>query len=86
VNSDSLHPPALAKAVTAKGFAGAAGFRVVEVKSGHAELALAHSCDLVQFFGHFRGGVITALADQAARACALCTATPRALDFPAETQ
>jgi uncharacterized protein (TIGR00369 family) len=66
VNGEQLNPPGLAEAITAKGFSGAAGFRVVEVKPGHAELALARRDDLVQFFGHFHGGVITALADQAA--------------------
>jgi uncharacterized protein (TIGR00369 family) len=64
--SDDLNPPSLAASITAKGFSGAAGFRIVEVKAGYAELALARRDDLVQFFGHFHGGVITALADQAA--------------------
>jgi len=64
--SAELNPPNLAESITAKGFTGAAGFRVVEVKPGYAELALARRDDLVQFFGHFHGGVITALADQAA--------------------
>ncbi len=64
--SDALNPPSLAAAITAKGFTGAAGFRVLEVKPGYAELALARRDDLVQFFDHFHGGVITALADQAA--------------------
>jgi len=56
----------------AKGFdrfadvSGAAGFRIVAVEPGRAEVALARRDDLVQFFGHFHGGVITALADQAA--------------------
>ena len=66
MNSEGLNPPGLAEAITAKGFTGAAGVRVVEVKPGYAELALARRDDLVQFFGHFHGGVITALADQAA--------------------
>lgn len=61
-----LNPPSLAVAINARGFSGAAGFRVVEVKTGYAELAMARRDDLVQFFGHFHGGVITALADQAA--------------------
>jgi uncharacterized protein (TIGR00369 family) len=61
-----LNPPSLAEAINAKGFSGAAGFRVVAVEAGSAEVALAHRDDLVQFFGHFHGGVITALADQAA--------------------
>jgi uncharacterized protein (TIGR00369 family) len=66
VNDTALNPPTLAEMITAKGFTGAAGIRVVAVKPGHAELALARRDDLVQFFGHFHGGVITALADQAA--------------------
>ena len=61
-----LNPPSLAEKVSARGFSHAAGFRVVEVKPGYAEVALSRRDDLVQFFGHFHGGVITALADQAA--------------------
>src|SRR6195952_2907427 len=64
--SAPLNPPSLAEAINAKGFTGAAGFRIVEVKPGYAELALTRRDDLVQFFGHFHGGVITALADHAA--------------------
>jgi uncharacterized protein (TIGR00369 family) len=64
--STPLNPPTLATAINAKGFSAAAGFRIVEVKTGYAELAMARRDDLVQFFGHFHGGVITALADQAA--------------------
>jgi uncharacterized protein (TIGR00369 family) len=64
--SATLNPPSLAEAVNAKGFSGAAGFRIVGIGAGHAEVALARRPDLVQFFGHFHGGVITALADQAA--------------------
>jgi uncharacterized protein (TIGR00369 family) len=64
--NDTLNPPSLAEAINAKGFTGAAGFRIVAVEPGHAELLLARRDDLVQFFGHFHGGVITALADQAA--------------------
>ena len=66
LNPPSLNPPSLAEAINAKGFTGAAGFRIVEVKPGYAELALARRGDLVQFSGHFHGGVITARADQAA--------------------
>jgi uncharacterized protein (TIGR00369 family) len=64
--SATLNPPSLAEAVNAKGFSHAAGFRIVAVEPGSAEVALARRPDLVQFFGHFHGGVITALADQAA--------------------
>jgi uncharacterized protein (TIGR00369 family) len=66
VNNATLNPPSLAEAVNAKGFSGAAGFRIVAVEPGRAEVALSRRDDLVQFFGHFHGGVITALADQAA--------------------
>jgi uncharacterized protein (TIGR00369 family) len=61
-----LNPPSLAEAINAKGFSSAAGFRIVAIETGRAEVALARRDDLVQFFGHFHGGVITALADQAA--------------------
>jgi uncharacterized protein (TIGR00369 family) len=61
-----LNPPELAVSVTAKGFTHAAGVRVVTVQPGFAELSLPRRPDLLQFFGHFHGGVITALADQAA--------------------
>jgi uncharacterized protein (TIGR00369 family) len=62
----SLNPPSLAETVNAKGFSHAAGFRIIDVEPGRAEVALTRRDDLVQFFGHFHGGVITALADQAA--------------------
>jgi uncharacterized protein (TIGR00369 family) len=65
-NSQSLNPPSLAGAVTSKGFTRAAGFRVTAVETGSAEVALSRRDDLLQFMGHFHGGVITALADQAA--------------------
>ena len=61
-----LNPPGLAEAINARGFSGAAGFRIVAAEPGRAEVALARREDLVQFFGHFHGGVITALADHAA--------------------
>ena len=61
-----LNPSSLAATVNAKGFSGAAGFRILAITPGHAELVLTRRDDLVQFFGHFHGGVITALADQAA--------------------
>ena len=66
LNPPSLNPPSLAESVTAKGFSGAAGFRVTAVEPGSAEVALSRREDLLQFMGHFHGGVITALADQAA--------------------
>ena len=66
MNKDELNPPRLAAAINAKGFSGAAGFRIVAIEPGRAELALARRDDLLQFFGHFHGGVISALADHAA--------------------
>ena len=66
MSRDGLNPPSLAAAINAKGFSDVAGFRIVAAGPGHAEVALARRDDLVQFFGHFHGGVITALADQAA--------------------
>ncbi len=66
MNNAALNPPSLAEAINAKGFSGAAGFRIVAVAPGRAEVALARRDDLAQFFGHFHGGVIAALADQAA--------------------
>ena len=66
MTTNDFNPPSLAEAINAKGFTGAAGFRILEVKPGYAELALARRDDLVQFFGHFHGGVIAALADHAA--------------------
>jgi uncharacterized protein (TIGR00369 family) len=63
---DTTNPPSLAEAINAKGFSGAAGFRVVDIQPGRAEVALSRRDDLLQFFGHFHGGVISALADQAA--------------------
>jgi uncharacterized protein (TIGR00369 family) len=74
--STELNPPSLAATVNAKGFSGAAGFRIVKVEPGFAELALTQRDDLVQFFGHFHGGVITALADQAA-GIAITSGLPR---------
>jgi len=66
LNPPSLNPPGLAEAITAKGFTHAAGFRIITIRPGYAEVALARRPDLLQFLGHFHGGVITALADQAA--------------------
>jgi uncharacterized protein (TIGR00369 family) len=66
LNPPNLNPSSLTEAITAKGFTHAAGFRVVAVEAGSAELSLPRRPDLLQFFGHFHGGVITALADQAA--------------------
>ena len=64
--SATLNPPSLAETINAKGFSHATGFRIVAVEPGRAEVAVARRDDLVQFFGHFHGGVIAALADHAA--------------------
>ena len=64
--SATLNPPSLAETINAKGFSHAAGFRIVAVEPGRAEVAVTRRDDLVQFFGHFHGGVISALADHAA--------------------
>ena len=64
--STELNPPELAEKISAKGFTHATGFRIVKVESGLAEVALTRRDDLVQFFGHFHGGVIASLADHAA--------------------
>jgi uncharacterized protein (TIGR00369 family) len=73
---DATNPPSLAEAINTKGFSGAAGFRIISVQPGSAEVALSRRDDLLQFFGHFHGGVITALADQAA-GIAVTSSLPR---------
>jgi uncharacterized protein (TIGR00369 family) len=52
------------------GFAKWAGMRLVAAEPGKVTMALAKRPELTQFFGHIHGGVITALADHAAGACA----------------
>ncbi|MCK1515564.1 PaaI family thioesterase [Bradyrhizobium sp. 190] len=76
MSGGELNPPELAEAINAKGFMAAAGFRIVAIKPGHAEIALARRDDLLQFFGHFHGGMITALADHAA-GIAITSSLPR---------
>jgi uncharacterized protein (TIGR00369 family) len=44
----------------------AMGTRVVAVEPSHVHLAIDRRPDLLQFSGHFHGGVIAALADHAA--------------------
>lgn len=62
-----LNPPELASKITdGQGYTRAAGFRVVSIEPGKVELAAAKRDDLTQFGGHFHGGVIAAIADQAA--------------------
>jgi uncharacterized protein (TIGR00369 family) len=76
LNPPSLNPPSLAEAVNAKGFGRTAGFRIMAVTPGSAEVSLPRRDDLMQFLGHFHGGVITALADQAA-GIAITSGLPR---------
>ncbi len=57
------------------GHPSASGMRVVQAEPGRVSLALTKRPDLMQFSGHFHGGVITGLADQAAGA-AITTALP----------
>jgi uncharacterized protein (TIGR00369 family) len=52
------------------GFPTSAGIRLVAAEPGKVTMALKKKPELTQFFGHFHGGVITALADHAAGACA----------------
>jgi uncharacterized protein (TIGR00369 family) len=57
----------LVEGVTARtGFTRSIGTRVVSVAEGQVQLALDRRSDLLQFNGHFHGGVIAALADHAA--------------------
>ena len=60
----------LAAIMDLPGFPKSAGMRVVSAEPGKVTMALAKRPELCQFFGHFHGGVITALADHAAGACA----------------
>ena len=64
--STEFNPPSLAETLNARGFTGAAGFRIIKVEPGYAEVAVTRRDDLMQFFGHFHGGVISSLADHAA--------------------
>lgn len=52
------------------GFPKSAGITLVAAEPGKVTMALKKKPELTQFFGHFHGGVITALADHAAGACA----------------
>jgi uncharacterized protein (TIGR00369 family) len=55
------------------GFARSSGMTIENVAPGQVALALARRADLLQFGGNFHGGVITALADQAAGAAVSTT-------------
>jgi len=52
------------------GFPKSSGMHLVSAEPGKVTMALKKRPELTQFFGHFHGGVITALADHAAGACA----------------
>ena len=52
------------------GFPKSSGMYLVSAEPGKVTMALKKRPELTQFFGHFHGGVITALADHAAGACA----------------
>lgn len=66
----------LADIMAMSGFPHASGMRVVSAGPGKVSLALTKKPELTQFFGHFHGGVIAGLADQAAGA-AVSTALPK---------
>jgi uncharacterized protein (TIGR00369 family) len=71
-----LNSPKLVDVVmTSPGFPKSSGMRVVSAESGNVTLAVTRRPDLLQFSGHFHGGVIAALVDQAAGA-ATTTALP----------
>ncbi len=65
----------LAGIMAMSGFPHSSGMRVVAAEPGKVSLALSRRPELTQFFGHFHGGVIAGLADQAAGA-AVTTALP----------
>ena len=74
--ADKTDLRALVEGVTAKsGFTSSMGTRVVAVEKGLVHLAVDRRPDLLQFNGHFHGGVIAALADHAAGG-AVTTALP----------
>src|SRR5512139_3783992 len=52
------------------GFPKSAGIRLISAEPGKVSMALKKKPELMQFFGHFHGGVIAGLADHAAGACA----------------
>ena len=65
----------LADIMAMPGFSHSSGMRVVAAEPGKVSLALSKRAELTQFLGHFHGGVIAGLADQAAGA-AVSTALP----------
>lgn len=56
------------KATALSGFTSAVGVKVVAVRSGEVEMAIAAHPGVMQFGGHFHGGIIAGLADHAAGA------------------
>ena len=85
MNDAALNPPSLAAAINAKGFSGAAGFRIVAVGPGSAEVSLPRRPDLV-LSGSIGVATVEVFSKNEATEtlCAFCTATMRALDLPAE--
>jgi hypothetical protein len=73
VLNTTLNPPSLAETVNAKGFSHAAGFRIVAIEPGRAEIALTRRATVEVFTGDATSE----------RLCAFATATMRALDLPA---
>ena len=65
--SEPMTAAQLVEMVTSRpGYTSSVGTRVLFAEAGRVHLAVDRRPDLLQFFGHFHGGVITALADQAA--------------------
>ena len=63
------------KATALTGFTSAIGVQVVGVRPGEVEMAIDAHAGVMQFGGHFHGGVIAGLADHAAGA-AVSTGLP----------
>ena len=74
--TDSNTIEQLAGIMAMSGFPQSSGMRIVAAEPGKVSLALSKRPELTQFFGHFHGGVIAGLADQAAGA-AVSTALPK---------
>jgi uncharacterized protein (TIGR00369 family) len=74
--ADKTDLKALVEGVSARsGFTSCIGIRVIAVERGLVQMAVDRRPDLLQFNGHFHGGVIAALADHAAGG-AVTTALP----------
>jgi uncharacterized protein (TIGR00369 family) len=74
--SESDRLDELSAVMAMPGFPRFAGMRVLAAEPGKVSMALSKRPELVQFFGHFHGGVIAGLADHAAGA-AVTTALPK---------